>query len=113
MLVSDYNGTVEIAQQAKRKKSYYQYTIPAGFALSSACIAGRALRETNKADTFIKTAKNCMRDYTMGNKKDLSFFLGNRINRVNNKIMFPLIFIAGGLTNGLFIDWIVKVFKRN
>ena len=113
MLISNYDNTVENIKESNKKRTRYQYTIPAGFALSSACIAGRALNKSNKSDTFIKTAKNCIKDYTISNKKDISFFLGNWINKTRNKIMFPLIFFAGGLTNGLFIDWLIRVFKRD
>ena len=111
MLVTN-NEKVE-SPKTKQRSSTLKYTIPLGFALSADCIALRALRKANRGDTFIKTAENCVRDYTVGNKKDLSFFFGKKINNISNKKMFPLIFIGGGLTNGLFIDWIVKFFKKD
>ena len=107
------NNPSEVSMRANRKRNYYNYAIPLGFALSADCILLRALKKSNRADSFVKTIKNCARDYTVGNKKDLSLFLGKWVNNVSNKTMLPLIFLAGGLTNGLFINWLIKLFKKD
>lgn len=111
-----------IDRNAKVSNSSVINYVPAGIAISAISIGTRALKDVNRSDTFVKTAKNCVKDYTLGNKKDLTSFLGEflnlksfaeKVDKVGNKKMFALIFGVGALSNALVAKCIADLFHKN
>lgn len=108
-----------IDRNAKVSNSHFYSFIPAGIAISAAAVGTRAIKKTNRSDTFIKTTKNCAHKYTLENKKELTSFLGDflnfksfaqKVDKVGNKKMFALIFGTGIITNTIGAKFIHDVF---
>ena len=106
----------------RRKKYYYQKALPLGFAILGADIAVRGFKKTNRCDSFIKSAKNCIKDYTKEYRGDFSSFFkdflklekaGNWIEKIGNKKMLAFLLVSETLLNASVISCIHKWLHPN
>ncbi len=91
-----------------------------GTAATSTYIACRAFKKENRGDTFVKTAKKCLKSYTSYNRGNYSELakilklnkLSNWINNIGNKKLCVALFAGGAVFEGLFFgtiwDWTTK-----
>ena len=96
--------------------------IPIGLAVCGTTVGYRAIYRKNRGDTFIKTAKNCAREYTIENKKHISTFLTEflnnkklteKLNKLSNKKMFALLVTAKTLLSATGVAICRNLFRKN
>lgn len=110
--------SVSYNKSSSSNSSWVKY-LPAGLCISSGCVAIRAIKDECRSDSFVKTAKNCVKEYTVSNKTDIAEFtkfinlnkLAEKIAGVNNKIAFPILFGTGVLANAMLIGVFANCFK--
>lgn len=104
----------------ERKLNYWK-VLPAGIIAASADVGLRAIIKKNRGDTFVKTIKNCTRDYTKEYRSGISSFCGDFLgmknfskwmNGIGNKKMFAFLFATDVLITSLILKGCHNLFCK-
>ena len=124
MITVKINNTQNLNKEEKKemiKNDITKNVVPAT-AISTAWVAVEGIgKDRIKADSFIKTAKNCAKEYSKNNKEFLKdcfkFFklenLNQYIDKIGNKTFFAGAFVASILLNIAVISGINQIFQKN
>lgn len=111
--------SIETQKSRNRSKRFLRDTT-IGAVVVTSYVACRAFKEENRADTFVKTAKNCLKDYTNYNRKQCSDLakvltldnVAKWMSKVSNKKMCAALLAGDAIIDGLFLgaiwDWLTK-----
>lgn len=115
-----YVPTYQVVRPKSKTKDLFGYVIPTGAACTAATIAAGALIKENRGDTFVSTAKKCVKYYGESNKKfNVEFLdfigakgLGKKLKNFSNKKYTALLMGTDILLNGLLCGWLIGFIKN-